>query len=72
LTNGRDWIFLLIKFTDDYDGAFYKQSVMVQLKTAEDPDGQLVIPGPSPDLIAAILLHWVSLMLVCVIELLTD
>ncbi|KAM6496904.1 hypothetical protein JOM56_007377 [Amanita muscaria] len=25
LTNGCDWIFLLIKFNDDYDGAVYKQ-----------------------------------------------
>jgi hypothetical protein len=67
LTNGRDWIFLLIKLTDDYDWAFYKQSGMVQLRTAEDLDGQLMIPGPWPDLIAAILSHWVSLMLICVI-----
>jgi hypothetical protein len=72
LTNGRDWIFLLINLNDDYDGALYKQSDMVQLRTMKSLDGRLVIPAPWPDLIAAILSHWVRLMLVCVTELLID
>jgi len=72
LTNGRDWIFLLLNLNDDYDGAFYKQSDMVQLRTMKSLDGRLVVPGPWPDLIAAILSHWVSLMLIYVIELLVD
>lgn len=59
LTNGRDWIFLLIKLDDDYDGASYQQSAVVQLRTTESLDGQLVISGPWPDLIAAILSHWI-------------
>jgi len=63
LTNGRDWIFLLIKFNNDYDGAFYMQSEVLQFQTVKNFDGKLVIPGPWPDLIAAILSHWVSLML---------
>ena len=33
-------------------------------------DGPLEIPGPWPDLIAAILADWVSLLLICAIELL--
>src|SRR5260370_30493678 len=73
LTNGCDWIFLLIiNLNDDYDGGFYKQSDMVQLRTMKSFDGWLVIPGPWPDLITAILLHWVHLMLICIIELLID
>jgi hypothetical protein len=39
------------------------QSTMVQLCTIETLDGQPVIPAPWPDLIAAILSHWVSLIL---------
>ena len=72
LTNGRDWIFLLIKLNDDYDGASYKQSGVVQFNITKSLDGKLVIPGPWPDLIAAILSHWVSLAPISVIELLID
>jgi hypothetical protein len=72
LTNGRDWIFLLIKLADDYDGASYKQSAVVQLRTTKSFDGQPVIPKPWPDLIAAILSYWVSLVQICAIELSTD
>ena len=72
LTNGRDWIFLLVKLNDDYDGASFKQSTMVQLGTHWSVDGQVVIPALLPDLIAGILVYWVSLMLICNIELLTD
>lgn len=70
LTNGRDWIFLLIKLNDDYDGASYKQSSVIQLRTAESLSGQLAITEPWPDLIAAILSHWVSWILIS--KLLTD
>ena len=59
-----DWIFLLISLNDDYDGASYKLSGAVQ-KTMESLDGQLVISGPRPDLITAILSHWISLMSIC-------
>ena len=72
LTNGRDWIFLLVKLNDDYDGASYKQSSIVQLSTTRSLDGQVVIPDLYPDLIAGILVCWVSLMLIRNIELLID
>ena len=45
---------------------------MVQLGTHWSVDGQVVIPALLPDLIAGILVYWVSLMLICNIELLTD
>ena len=60
LTNGRDWIFLLIKLNDDYDGASYKQSSVIELRTTASLSGQVSIIEPWPDLIAGILLHWVS------------
>ncbi len=72
LTNGHKWIFLLIKLNNDYDGASYQQSSVVQLYTTKDPNGLLVIHEPWPDLIAAILSHWVSLILIHMIELLVD
>ncbi|TDL20114.1 hypothetical protein BD410DRAFT_791190 [Rickenella mellea] len=52
LTNGRDWFFLLVKLNDDYDGATYKQSDVIQLQTTRSPDGQPQIHEPWPDLIA--------------------
>ena len=72
LTNGRDWIFLLIKLNDNYDGASYKQSVIVKLRNTQGLDNQPIISEPWPDLIAAILSHWVSLMIIRMIELLID
>jgi len=68
LTNGRDWIFLLVKLDDAYDGVSYKQSSVVQFWTTGSLDGQVVIPEPWPDLITGILAYWVSLMLICKIE----
>jgi hypothetical protein len=61
LTNGREWTFLLIKLNDDYDGGSYKQSSVIKLSTTQSLSGELAITEPWPDLIAAILLHWVSL-----------
>ncbi|KAN0131993.1 hypothetical protein V8E53_010273 [Lactarius tabidus] len=60
LTNGHDWIFLLIKLNDNYEGASYKQSDMIHLEVMKNPDFHLVIPKPWPDLISAILLHWIG------------
>jgi len=53
LTNGQNWIFLLVQLNDDYDGASYKQSSKVKLTNY----GGL---GWKPDLIAGILAYWVS------------
>ncbi|KAI9441535.1 hypothetical protein H4582DRAFT_2073709 [Lactarius indigo] len=60
LTNGHDWIFLLVKLNDDYDGASYQESAMIQLQTTRDLDDQLVIHKPWPDLIAGILSDWIK------------
>ncbi|TDL20109.1 hypothetical protein BD410DRAFT_841469 [Rickenella mellea] len=60
LTNGRDWIFLLVNISDDYDSASYRKSDAVELQTTRSPDGQLRIDKPWPDFIAAILLYWIE------------
>ena len=69
LTNGHNWIFLLVKLTDDYEGASYKQSNVICLEVYRNLDLQQV---SQPDLVAAIVLHWVSLFYSTVIELLAD
>ena len=68
LTNGYDWVFILVKLNDNYDGASYKHSIPVNFSTTASPDGQVVIPKPWPDVIAGILVYWVSLMLICKID----
>lgn len=65
LTNGRDWIFLLLKFNDNYDGASYTHSGVIRLTRNRGPNGTDIILEPSADVIAGILLHWVSLILLC-------
>ncbi|KAG1839363.1 hypothetical protein F4604DRAFT_1994211 [Suillus subluteus] len=55
LTNRCEWIFIFIKFNDNHDGASYQRSNIVKFNTMSDSDGQLVIPGSWPDIIAAIL-----------------
>lgn len=60
LTNGREWIFIFIKFNDDYNGASYLRSNIVKFDIVSDFDGQLVIPGSWHDIIAAILSQWIQ------------
>ncbi|KAH9979063.1 hypothetical protein BGW80DRAFT_1222200 [Lactifluus volemus] len=58
LTNGRDWIFLLVKLNNNYEWASYQQSSMVQLPTTGSLGGQ---PKSSePDLISGILAFWIE------------
>jgi hypothetical protein len=62
LTNGREWIFLILKLNDDRNGASFMRSNIIHLDThSEVLGGPQVMTRPSPDLIAGILSHWVSL-----------
>ncbi|KAG2072082.1 hypothetical protein BDR04DRAFT_1097387 [Suillus decipiens] len=61
LINGRDWIFLLIKFNDNCDGASYQQPIPLEYAVMRSNFSRsLMIPGPWPDLIAAILSQWIQ------------
>ncbi|KAG1727127.1 hypothetical protein EDB19DRAFT_1750969 [Suillus lakei] len=60
LTDGHDWMFLFIKFNDNYDGASYQQSRLLKLRATKDVDDRPVIHRPWADLIAAILSYWVQ------------
>ncbi|TDL20240.1 hypothetical protein BD410DRAFT_791357 [Rickenella mellea] len=58
LTNGHDWIFVLVTLNDNYDGATFRWSPVVQFDIEKSLDGVLKVHHPWPDVIAAILLHW--------------
>ncbi|KAN0078031.1 hypothetical protein V8E55_010088 [Tylopilus felleus] len=60
LTNGYDWIFLLIKINDDYNGASYQESAVLSLRTTGRFHREPKIERPWPDLIAAILSYWIE------------
>ena len=68
LTNGYNWIFIIVKLNNDYNGGSYNHSAVVKIRTLESFDGQVVISKPWPDLIADILSHWVSLILIHMTE----
>ena len=60
LTNGREWIFLIVSRKNG-DGATYKESFVHTydvLHTAKHSPPDIV--KPKPDLIAGILSYWVS------------
>jgi hypothetical protein len=63
LTNGREWIFLLVKLNDNGNGASFMQSDIIHLYVQQEglSGGPQVMIRPFPDLIAGILSHWVSL-----------
>ncbi|KAF8067907.1 hypothetical protein FPV67DRAFT_1416207 [Lyophyllum atratum] len=60
LTDGHSWVFLLMKFNENFDGAVYQETKTVRFTTTELSDGKIVINKPWPDVIAAILSHWIE------------
>lgn len=56
LTNGMSWMFLILALNHNEDGATYQYSKLVTLQ----PDEHLGVARPWPDVVAGILLHWVS------------
>ena len=60
VTNGHQWIFILIKINDNYEGASFMDSDIIQIGgPIMNIFGQGMSNMSWPDLIAAILLHWV-------------
>ncbi|KAF8175118.1 hypothetical protein BJ912DRAFT_38563 [Pholiota molesta] len=60
LTDGHKWIFLLLTFNATGEGAAYKDSGVVKLHRTFGPDVKPVVPAPSADILAGILLHWIT------------
>jgi hypothetical protein len=63
VTNGHEWIFLLIKINDNYEGASYMPAPLLSIKCSMSLYGEVAFFKPWPDLIAAILLHWVCFLM---------
>jgi hypothetical protein len=51
-----------MKFNDNFDGAVYQESKVIRFSPTDLPDDQIAIDKPWPDVIAAILLHWVKFL----------
>ncbi|KAE9401740.1 hypothetical protein BT96DRAFT_817563 [Gymnopus androsaceus JB14] len=61
LTNGHEWMFILLSLNKDGNGASYKLSTLIQYTVANDSldaCGDLKPAHPWPDIIAGILLDW--------------
>lgn len=63
MTNGREWIFLIVYCNPDGDGAAYKESFVrtfdaIHKDTRGPPEIDIV--RPNPDVIAGVLAYWVS------------
>ena len=54
LTDGNAWIFIILVLNSDSNGAKYRSSLPIHL-------GHPQVIKPWPDVVAAILSHWVSL-----------
>ena len=63
LTNGLEWIFLILYLKPD-GGALYQESQPVRIIQCADSLGMDIpdVYRPGPDLVAGILSHWVSVI----------
>ena len=59
MTDGQNWIFLILKMNANGDGAEYAQSGLIELMTVSPPDNRYVTSAMC-DVIAGILSYWVS------------
>jgi len=60
LTNGLEWIFIILYLIDDGHGATYKHSTPLKIGFESLPFGPESVEEPAPDVIAGILSYWVS------------
>ncbi|TDL20238.1 hypothetical protein BD410DRAFT_773183 [Rickenella mellea] len=60
LSNGRQWIFIILTLNHDSQGGSFTRSDIVDFDTKKDINGNLKIHRPWPDTIAAILSHWIE------------
>ncbi|KAH9042805.1 hypothetical protein EDB85DRAFT_2227352 [Lactarius pseudohatsudake] len=60
LTNGKDWIFLIVRLGNNYERASYQESAVISLQSSMGLDGRFEVLRPWPDLIAGILSHWIQ------------
>ncbi len=60
LTDGHQWIFLILHLNSDGNGGTFKRSVTVHLSVSRLPGDLPEVAKPTADLIAGILSFWVS------------
>ena len=60
LTNGLEWIFIILYLNDDGDGATYKFSEVIEVRLESRTLGPTTVNEPGPDIIAGMLSCWVS------------
>ncbi|KAK0434304.1 hypothetical protein EV421DRAFT_1740954 [Armillaria borealis] len=60
LTDGHQWIFLILHLNSDGNGGTFKRSVTVHLSVSGLPGGPQEVAKPTADLIAGILSFWIE------------
>ncbi|PBK67682.1 hypothetical protein ARMSODRAFT_1020214 [Armillaria solidipes] len=60
LTDGHQWIFLILHLNSDGNGGSFKRSVTVHLSVSGLPGGPQEVAKPTADLIAGILSFWIE------------
>ncbi|KAF5346079.1 hypothetical protein D9756_010837 [Leucocoprinus leucothites] len=60
LTNGYEWLFVMLTVNSDSKGASYRISARSYSAAPQDAGGDVVVPNILPDMIAGILATWVS------------
>ena len=63
LTNGYEWLFIVVSFNPDGRGASYMISTRSYSAAPQDIGGDTVIQGDQTDMIAGILAFWVGCQL---------
>ncbi|KAF5388904.1 hypothetical protein D9757_005073 [Collybiopsis confluens] len=59
LTNGHEWMFIILSFNKDGNGASYKYSIPLEYRKTRTPNEETPEQS-SPDVIACILLEWIQ------------
>ena len=57
LTNGHEWIFLILYLNEDGDGGMYAESPTIKIQVSDSYPYHVLSPGP--DIVAGILAYWV-------------
>lgn len=63
LTNGYEWLFIVVSFNPGGRGASYMTSIRSYSAAPQEIGGDTVVHGDQADMIAGILASWVSCQL---------
>jgi hypothetical protein len=70
LTNGHEWIFLILYLNEDGNGGTYAESPTIRIQVTDSYPYRVLSPGP--DIVAGILAYWVCCTLFFSASLRTD